>query len=361
MTIRNIYTIGLLCLVLILTRVIYAANIGSNTAPTRFTTQQTANNGDVFAAFAGLVAGFALASNLVTATFTSFFSVLGNIDLRGGTLVLTQDLIMSNVSAITTMGNITGNGCMLQLSATATTVPTTLLAPNSFTMTNLEMALDNDTTLNSTTLTFNGSSTIDGRGNMLTLGGTAAIVAGASSTLTLRNMVIKGVTGNNIRNANTTGTINFENVQLILSGTFTFSQGVFTVLQDVFFTGNTQTFIHTSTQISTILDSSTLFIDETVTFSYAPSVALKDRLQFTNNSSALALNSGTLQVSSAGMLLTKGELLVDGASSLVSDATTVSNAIQFGDGVSSANNCQIIMSPGASLDLVRGYVAMDNV
>lgn len=342
-------------------RFVQAVLIGSNTAPVRFTTQQPVNNGDVIAAFAALGAGFNFVNSSVIGTYGSFFSTSGNVDLNGGTLVLTQDLILSNTSAIVHFGNIVGGGFVTQLAATNGTIPTTLLASNSFTISNLDLILANDTILNSTVLTFTGSSTVDGAGNIFTLNGTAALVAGTSSTLTLRNMTIKGVTGTNIRNTDTTGTINFENIRLVLAGTFTFAQGAFTVGQNVSFAGNTQTFVYTSTQISTILDSSTLLIDQTVTFSYAPSVALRDRLQFTNSTSTLKLNSGTLQASSVGMSLTKGVLFVDGASLLASDATTSSNAIQFGDGVSLANNCQIIMAPGASLDLVRGYVSMNNL
>lgn len=338
-----------------------AVLIGSDTTPTRFTTQQVLNNGDVIAAFAGLQAGFRLTSTAVTGTFRSFFAVSGDVDLNAGTLLLGLDLMLSNTCALVRFGNIVGAGRRLQLASSNTTIPTTLVSPNSFTLSDLNLILTNNSTLNGTTLTFTGTSAIDGGGNVLTMGASANIVVGANSTLSLRNIIIKGVTGQNIRNTANTGTISMDDVILVLSGAYTFGTGVFTVSNNVMITGNQLPFIYTSDQISTILPSSSLIVDLGMTFSYAPSVVSKTRLQFTDSTSAFVLNSGTLQASAVGMLLTKGKLLVDGASFLVSDAVATASAIQFGDGVSAANNCMVVLSPGAGLDLLRGYVAMDNL
>lgn len=87
-----------------------AVDIGSDTAVTRFNTQQVLANGDRIAGFAGLNAGFALSHSGVTGIFDSFFEVSGNINLNFGTVELNQNLMLSNNAYILNAGNITGAG-----------------------------------------------------------------------------------------------------------------------------------------------------------------------------------------------------------------------------------------------------------
>jgi len=102
---------------------IHAITIGSNTAVTRFLTQQVLNNGDDIAGFAALQGGFALNGADVTATFSSEFAVSGDIELNFGTLILNRDLILHNVSSLGLLGDIDGNAYRLQLSTTSTCLP----------------------------------------------------------------------------------------------------------------------------------------------------------------------------------------------------------------------------------------------
>jgi len=114
-----------LLLVLFSTLVVLAATIGSDSAVTRFNAQQTVNNGDRIAGFAGLYGGFALAGASTVGTFDSFFQVSGPVDLNYGTLVLNQDLVLYDNAYFDTIGNIVGQGHALELSPSMTTVPTT--------------------------------------------------------------------------------------------------------------------------------------------------------------------------------------------------------------------------------------------
>src|SRR3989344_9201284 len=84
---------------------LFGANIGSDTAVTLFTTQQIMQTGDRIAGFAGLQAGFAFAGNASFGSFDSFFSVSGNVALNYATLVLSQDLIFANATALNTLGD----------------------------------------------------------------------------------------------------------------------------------------------------------------------------------------------------------------------------------------------------------------
>lgn len=117
-TVYSLMLIGFLSNVVVL-----SVDIGSDTAVTRFTTQQTVNNGDRIAGFAALKAGFRLSGTNVTGTFDSFFPVSGNVEFNGGTLVLEQDLILHNVSWIGFIGDIIGKGHTFELSSSVTCLP----------------------------------------------------------------------------------------------------------------------------------------------------------------------------------------------------------------------------------------------
>ena len=113
------------CIIISLCAILYinGVDIGSDTAVTRFNTQQVVEDGDRIAGFAALAAGFAIDNNEATGTFDCFFPVEGNISFRFGTLVLDQDLIFHNVSSIVTLGNIVGNCHVLELSPKMSCIP----------------------------------------------------------------------------------------------------------------------------------------------------------------------------------------------------------------------------------------------
>lgn len=102
---------------------LYAVNIGSDTAVTRFNTQQILNNTDRVAEFAALYGGFALADAQVTGRFDSIFQVSGNVSLNAGNLILDQDLILFNNVYFNTLGNIVGQGHVLEFNYTSTSLP----------------------------------------------------------------------------------------------------------------------------------------------------------------------------------------------------------------------------------------------
>ncbi len=100
-----------------------AVDIGSDTAVTRFNTQQVVADGDRIAGFASLAAGFALANSATTGTFDCFFPVKGDIVFRFGTLELNQDLIFHNLASILSLGNIVGNFHVLELAESIDCIP----------------------------------------------------------------------------------------------------------------------------------------------------------------------------------------------------------------------------------------------
>src|SRR5579872_3782470 len=85
---------------------LFCADIGSDTAVTRFNNVVTINNGDRVAGFAALYGGFSFASGTTTAFFDSFFPVSGSIAINGGNLALNKDLILNDVLTVGALGNI---------------------------------------------------------------------------------------------------------------------------------------------------------------------------------------------------------------------------------------------------------------
>lgn len=102
---------------------VFCADIGSDTAPTRFNTKQTVNDGDRIAGFAALEGGFEIVGSTATGTFDSFFPVSSGIELNCGTLILNRDFIFGDVAEFTSLGNITGQRHTMEFSATVTLVP----------------------------------------------------------------------------------------------------------------------------------------------------------------------------------------------------------------------------------------------
>src|SRR5690606_3093862 len=91
--------------------------VGSDSVLTLFTTPQTTAPNGRFAKLAMLQGGFGLCGD---ATFDSCFPVVGTICLACNTLVMQQDIIMDNISHFASLGNIIGNGHVLELSQSVT-------------------------------------------------------------------------------------------------------------------------------------------------------------------------------------------------------------------------------------------------
>jgi len=84
-------------------------------------------------------------------------------------------------------------------------------------------------------------------------------------------------------------------------------------------------------------------------------------LKLKASTSQLVLNGATLQTTSTGLQLTKGILLINNNSSLANGGTVDGEAIEFGDGISAANNITIQYKPAAHLNITSGIVIDKNV
>jgi WD40 repeat protein len=209
-------------------------------------------------------------------------------------------------------------------------------------------------------LRFAGNNLINGRDYNLSIKDTCTIIVDAGSNLWFKNVTLKNINRNKLGAVDSTSTYSFSRATIVMDGNTTFTRGKFDIIGDTEIQGNGFTFAYQTDAVSTVSQCGKLILDAGVTFSYAPSVASNTLLRLSEGAE-LILNSARLHASTAGLKLTKGELIIDGASFLSSAATSTANAIRFGDGVSAANNLCIHFMPAGTLQLLSGMVVYDNV
>ena len=335
-------------------KILFAANIGSDTMVTLFNTQQTVNDGDRIASFAALKDGFILANSAVTGTFDSFFQVSGTIDLTGGTLVLDKDLVLSNTSQLNTMGAIVGNNHVLSLAKNISLLPQ-IGSSQCFEWGNIKVCLNSNVTFQDCCITFTGNSTLDGRGNCLTIKPTCTIRIAPNASLLMKNIIVQGVQTGRIVPLDSTSTLSLKSVEWVLDQNYSFTQGHFDVLKQFKISGRNRVFSYESDQVSTIGKNATLQLDAAVTFSYQPQAG-QDLIQLLDATSTIFLKGATLHASNVGLQLEKGILQVDRESFLSSDGNTFITGIKLGDGTSAANNISLDILPAAQLKIAQGFV-----
>ncbi len=231
----------------------------------------------------------------------------------------------------------------------------------SFIFSNLNMILNNDLRIDNASFLFNGITTIEGQGNTLDLMGTSTFIIDTNSSLTFKNIHVKGAGLQNISGTDVTSTLTCENVRWSLDDNFTYTQGKISVVSNLMLEGDQKQFTYQTNGATNIEQFSSLIVDSGITFSYDPSIASKNLLLFSDNTSCLKLTGGTLHASSTGLNLLKGSLCVDNDSSITSSGTNDSEAIIFGDGSSGLNNFNINIEPAALLEIVSGRVLFNNV
>jgi len=223
---------------------------------------------------------------------------------------------------------------------------------------NLKAILNGDIVL-TTTMLILGSCEIEGNGYKLDLTQTSSFTIGSGANLLLKNMTIKGISGTVINFVDSTGVLGLRDVTWVQNGSYTFTNGAFTITNDVLFTG-TSNFIYSSTKTSTINSNAQLMLDNGMTFSYASTNA-KNLLAMTDQTSQLYLLNTSLFAPVTGWQLTKGSLFVDGFCNVTSLATSQANGILFGDGASSANDLTIKILPESGFNLNSGFLVYNNV
>ncbi|KKQ32506.1 MAG: hypothetical protein US49_C0007G0048 [candidate division TM6 bacterium GW2011_GWF2_37_49] len=198
------------------------------------------------------------------------------------------------------------------------------------------------------TWTFSGNCKIDGNGYALTLGDLGNIILEHPfSSLTFNNVILKGVSGTNIRCVNNAGELSFRLAKIVLSDDFNFNTGSFSILDQCAITGG-NSFNYFTNQTSVINNSSCLSLERNSSFYYAPSIASNSLLNMTSDSASLKLSGASLSVTTTGLNLANGTIMIKNKCPFYNDgASSLSQAIILGS---------VDILPGGSIDLRSGII-----
>ncbi len=185
-----------------------------------------------------------------------------SINLNGGTLSLSKDLILKDNVYIYGGGTINFNGFSLQLPGY---MGSDITGSYTFVSAN-DITVNTRTNLTGTyNFTGNGtSSNLIGRGNILNLNGGGVINVGNNHTLFINSLHIKGLGaggGGNITMAASTSKIYLSNCILDLNGTYTLAQGLM-----IFEGGHCKVLTHTAERFVVSGATTQLRVDGTVLY-----------------------------------------------------------------------------------------------
>ncbi len=266
------------------------------------------NHGDLVQGVVRLNDGFAV-DNTATASFDTFITVSGGIDLRAtGKLVLLSSLYLEPTVTFSVQGGqIDGRGHTIFLEG--------------------DLELPDNCVMN-----IIGDTVIDGNGKELKLGKWAQISVDNNVTLTLRNLSLKNsytdYTVAPIRPVSYCSQLALDNVDIRLADDFNFDQGQLFIHNDVAFSG-TYKFSYNSTKQARITSDSCLYFSPDSIFEYHPSSTINNLIEFEDRSSCLYLDGCTLQSTHTGTRLTKGQLLLDNKVTLSGAAYTVIDSFEL--------------------------------
>jgi len=209
--------------------------------------------------------------------------------------------------------------------------------------------------------TFKDSCILDGKGHTLCLENGGNIVVAEGADLTIKDIVLNGVSDGAI-------TLLGDNSRLILDGVywaqdddFTFSTGSMKFLNRVDFEGESD-FIYDSSQTSTIGNNSLWVVRDGLTCKIGrkESYVSAEPLYFEDSSSAIKLKNCSFLVTSSGITLKKGKVVIDGDVDIDNLATTTNGAFMLGSG-QVGEDAQLKLESGASIKFKSGWLSYNNV
>jgi len=309
-------------------------------------TQHVFGNGDSAIGAVCFNAGFTIPSS-GTVTTNILFPVAGAIDLGGdGTLHLDGDVSLASNASISNGGKIDGNDNVIFLDG-------------------------NITITAGTTIECTSNLVIDGQGHELVFesgspGGILLINGSNGTTLTLRNIVVRGLMdyGSNecsiMFGSDADQKLILENATCYLADDMIFSGGVLDI-KGVSAIKGWHMFDYQAPYDLTILADSTLFVDMHTTLKYNPSDRLRTHLVLPDKTARLFLCGATLDVpATTGLMLTYGHLVIDHKTIFSGHgATREAGSIMFGDS-EAAHNLYIDIFPAANLDVSNGFLTYNN-
>lgn len=291
-----------------------------------------ANTGNMIAGNGSISGPVILQDSDTELTWALGGTLLTNMIMNGGSIFLETDMTLGSGVYLSGPSTIHLRNRIFSFGQ----VDLTLTDPIYFDGANDGINIYSNVTLENT-WTFSGVCVFDGNGHVLDLG-TGNIIVEKGSHLTLSNLTLKNVWGDNIKCLDGASVIVLDSVDWQQADNFVFEQGSLQFKNAVNLLGDT-IFAYKSSQVSTILSHATVSLDSRFTFSYDPGIS-PDLLAFENNKSALVMyDQSILHATMQGLNLTKGTVSIQGNVTFVSEVSTddvvIDNGITIGDCIGS--------------------------
>lgn len=285
-----------------------------------------------------------------------------NITMNGGTVTLGADLRLDKSVILSGTGNLVLGSRNMLLGVQDTTWTSSIV----FSGTGSQITLRSLLSLGST-VTFNGTCTINGNGNELHLSSLGNIVVGANSTLSFKDISLTGIKGNNLRCVDNSAKIILRNVEWAQDGNYSFAAGGLRIRGLCNMRADGYAFAYQSAMTSTIDSLGALYFAQNMTFSYDPIDRQPNHILFTNNTSKIGFDGATLYVGKSGLRLYKGGLEVmrntnfyAAYNTLFDGSYSSTTGIILGNN-DDVNDCVCSIYQGATLSVNNGYLIYRNV
>ncbi len=335
----------IICVIMI--RLLGAASIDGTAGVVFAASSVSFADGDIATGFVRFNGGFSVAAG-ASVSLNVVAPVKGVVDLHSsGKIILNGDVTFASQVTLPNGGVIDGQGNAIFLNGDLT-IP------------------------RGKTLKIVGDTVIDGQGHELIFedgatgaGGMISIAGNAGTTLTLRNVVLKGVKNYSLSRSIKFGSgdnqkLILNNVIMNLAGDFTFSGGGLAIYNDVVFSG-AHTFTFRTSYDCTIAKTSTLMLDLDVIFKYWPADRARNHIVMQDRSSRLFLNGCTLDIPRfRGLQFTNGHVIVEHKSYVKSNGSVRDvQGVIWGDGTLE-HDVLLDLMPGAALQVDDGIMTYNN-
>lgn len=294
----------------------------------------SADSDNKMLAFGWFRNGFTLEDENTSCTFDSVFPVSGTIDMNGGTLYLTSDLQIENITLLGDLGKIYADGHILTMDSS---VERLMNSDIKAILMDVDFFINSDLNISST-IRFNGNCYINGNDRNLSLDPGVELIVGSNSTLTLKNVTFTGVHGYNVRCLDETGTIILDNTSYYLDADYNFTVGSVQMMNNVEFCGS-YTLLYDSAKTFTIHKNSLCLITGGATMAlrvnspeYGQNIGW-----FEDETSQIEFLNASLMIGEGGIITTRGTVIFDGKVNIDSKSTNTANGLIFGNGSDEGN------------------------
>ncbi len=296
--------------------------------------------------------GFVLEDETTSCTFESIFPVSGEITLNGGSLYLNSDICLENISTLTCMGKIYGNGHILDID---TSITEFVNSKKNTKIQDLDLSLRSDLLI-STTIYVNGNCNLNGKNRIVELAPDVEIVIGKNSTLSVKNIILLGLKRSNVRCLDESSSIILDNVECVLDADYSFTQGSFEIKNNVDLSGS-YTYYFDSPQAIAVHTNSRLTLSDGITACFRTNIITSDQeiVQFEDPTSEISMENANVKFGDGGAILTKGTIIFDGKVNIESNATTTDKGLIFGNG-SAENDILVRFYPAARVNFNNTYL-----